>query len=472
MNSLLATTTLPFVLLCFFARPVSDDFSFANSVVRYGFWEAQAHWFQTWTGRYFSTFLASLFSDPQTLFDLYALGPLIVMGFFFAALWFFSRALITLCCHDGKSALTIALVLFALATTQMPTTAEGYYWVAGAFGNTIGFGLFLLLLGILISVNAADSPRRSLAKAVAGAILALMVAGSNETLLVVALGTLSVGGWIKARARLPGWKVWVAILVVFCFGAFISVMAPGNFARAAAIRQEPRILHAAPRSVIGLVVFLRHFIVSPPLIAATVAMVSSFNPLVGTIGPRLGIGRRKLLLFPACWLGLLALALFPAYWATGELPPGRAMNTVYFTFLVGWFPSILMLAEYIRPHFAARIFSKEQTLVFAMAALIVSLFVSPGFRRAVGDLNGPAQLYASELDNRFALLRNSSGAALIVPPLQASPATIMFDPDVTFEPRHPRNRAIAEFFGLESIARLRPRGSTRPGDGRVPLQVR
>lgn len=456
MNLLLAGTTLPFVLLCFFARPASDDFSFANSVIRYGFWEAQAYWFQTWGGRYFSTFLTSLFLDRRTLFDMYAMGPLIVMGFLFAALWFFSRSLATLCCRDGKSGLTVGLVLFALATTQMPTTAEGYYWISGAFGNTLGFALFLLLLGILISVKAADSHRQRLAKAIAGAILALMIAGSNETLLVIALPTLSVGAWITARRRLPGWKVWVAILVVFCFGALVSVLAPGNFARAAAIRQEPRILHAAPRSVISLLVFLRIFVLSAPLLAATLAMLASFHSLLGTIGPRLGIGRRKLLLFPACWLGLLAVALFPAYWATGELPPGRAMNTIYFTFLVGWFPSVLMVAEYVGLNSSTRIFFSGRTLVPAMAALVVSLFASPGFRRAVGDLNGPAQFYASELDERFSLLRSASGTALVVAPLQANPVTIIFDPDVTFAPRHPRNRAIAEFFGLDSIARQRP----------------
>ena len=95
-----------------------------------------------------------------------------------------------------------------------------------------------------------------------------------------------------------------------------------------------------------------------------------------------------------------------------------------------------------------------------MLLILVACFaVTSNFRRAVSDLTSSARLYAMQLDRRADYLKQARGTSVVVPTLYSLPRSIAFD-DVTYDTTHWRNVAVAEFYGLKSIRRLRP-GSQR-----------
>jgi len=111
-----AAILLPFVLLSFYARPAADDFSYADSVMKYGFWNAQTYWYTQWSGRFFSTLLVTLFCRPAIMGEAYQLGPLLVMGLLFVGLSMLTTAAFP--AGAGKRqvlGVTLAVGLFAVA---------------------------------------------------------------------------------------------------------------------------------------------------------------------------------------------------------------------------------------------------------------------------------------------------------------------------------------------------------------------
>jgi Family of unknown function (DUF6056) len=450
---ILVAALFPYVLLTFFARPAADDFSYANSVAKYGFWQAQQYWYTQWSGRYFSTLVVTLFCRRSVLDAFYPAGPLVVMVLLFIGFFLFTRAALA-----GRSsrreALLVSSALFALFATQMPSTAEGFYWVTGALTYEIGNGLFLILLSILVSGRQGGTVRRTAGKTFAGCLLALAVAGTNETLLVVALLTLAGGTALQVRFRRPGRRVWVAVLVTFSCGAAVAILAPGNSVRAATIHHQPAFFLAGAHSVLSSARFVSKWLLSPALIAATIFLAGCFHPHRAALLARSKRYRKYLVGVPLFWLALVSVAFFPAYLSTGILPPARTMDTIYLVFLVGWFPVVLLVAEFFREARPIRIAWGNWGRGFAAAALLMSLFITGNYRRAVRDLGSSARLYTTQMDRRVEFYRHATGADVTVPTLYSLPRSISFD-DVTYDPAHWRNLAVAEFYGLRSITRAR-----------------
>jgi len=52
---------IPFFVLAFFARPVADEYPFFTNLSSMSSWEFVYSMYTGWSGRYFSTFLASIF---------------------------------------------------------------------------------------------------------------------------------------------------------------------------------------------------------------------------------------------------------------------------------------------------------------------------------------------------------------------------------------------------------------------------
>jgi len=343
--------------------------------------------------------------------------------------------------------------VFALLATQMPSTAEGFYWVTGAFTNETGSALFLILLSVLISANRPEAGGRTASQIPAACLLALAIAGTNETLLIVALFVLAGGLALQLHFRQAAWRLWCAVFATFCIGAVVAVLAPGNIARAGTLHHQPAILSAGAHSVLSAVQFIQKSAMSPALIAVTIFLVAAHRPhraafLIRTARLRSYSGIVLLL-----WLGLVSAAFFPAYLTTGILPPSRAMNTIYLVFLAGWLLLVLGIAEYVSERVSIPVARKAQ-LGWAAAVLPVSLLMTPNYLRAVQDLDGSAPSYAMQIDRRVDFFRLARGQHVTVPTLESLPRSISFD-DVTYDRAHWRNLAVAEYYDLASIIRMR-----------------
>ena len=452
-NLVFAAILLPFLLLCYYSRPAADDFSYADSVLRYGFWNAQAYWYTQWSGRFFSTFLVTLFCRPTIMGGAYQIGPLLVIVLLFVGLFMLTRAIFPV--GAGKrQVLGVALAVLAVFATQMPSTAEGFYWVTGAFSNEAANALFLILLGLIISVCRMGAAVSKVTYPAAG-LLAIAIAGSTETVFVVAFLVLGFGTLAQILFRGPGWKIWAAALLVLVLAGAVSVLAPGNFVRAGTIHHKSSILSAGAHSAKSLLEFLPVWIFSPALVAATLFVGACFYPHREVLHSAISRYGTRVVWLPVIWLGVLAAAFFPAFWATGILPPGRAMDSIYLFFLIGWFPSILIIVEVWQGWRLPALVSEYSGSALALLILVACFAVTNNFRRAVSDLTSSARLYAMQLDRRTEYLQHARGTSVLVPTLYSLPGSIAFD-DVTYDSTHWRNVAVSEFYGLKSIRRVRP----------------
>ena len=75
----------PFIPISFFNNPSIDDFCFFVKTIEKGYWNSQIEWYSTWTGRYFSTAILSIYPLLTKSFLLYKIVPLILLGLFFLA---------------------------------------------------------------------------------------------------------------------------------------------------------------------------------------------------------------------------------------------------------------------------------------------------------------------------------------------------------------------------------------------------
>ena len=152
---------------------------------------------------------------------------------------------------------------------------------------------------------------------------------------------------------------------------------------------------------------------------------------------------------------------FPAWWAMGVVPPLRAVNTIYFLFLLSSYAAIAALTLYVIQNRLGSKWALSSTargIVVSAASLIFIYFLleNDKFVAAVDDLKKNARTYDQYLIERYKIVKESLDnemLAVTVPRYEYSyPHSIYFD-DITDDPEDWRNTCYADYFGLENIRR-------------------
>jgi hypothetical protein len=242
---------------------------------------------------------------------------------------------------------------------------------------------------------------------------------------------------------------------VLAIAAAVAVLAPGNAVRASTIAYKPHLLFSGYHSLLSVLQFVPRWILSPALLASTVIVAACYYPHRDAFRKVFAQPGQWLWLVPILWLGILATAFFPSFFAQGLLPPQRAMDSIYVLFLIGWFPSFLVIVEGLGGSRILELANRYSRSALALALILVCFAVTKNFRRAITDLAGPAPMYAMQLDRRVEAMKSLQGAPVVVQSLRDLPLSIVFS-DVTYDTTHWRNKEVAAFYKLKSIRRLRP----------------
>ena len=329
---------LPFFVLAWYSHPSSDDFLLANGLHEHGLLEYQRYMYLNWTGRYSSVLLWSLFNPVayEGWRLSYKLLPFVfllaALGSFYALLRGLLRSSVPVRGLWLGSGVLLLLLLF-----QLPSTAEGIYWVTGIY-NYLLPGLFALLLLVLLAryASAPTQPARQ-RWLLAAMLLTVFVIGANEVLalpLLVALGCFTMlRAWQQKRLPL-GYSLLTLVAAVACA---VSFLAPGNYIRMANEPQHFGIAKAAVLAAAAAAYCVINWLGNGVLLAVTLLLA----PLSARLAqrPELPLNQlaRNPLLISAFLFGLLVIGFFPSFWATGMPIPLRARNMLYLFFLVGWF---------------------------------------------------------------------------------------------------------------------------------------
>ena len=444
----------PFLLLCAFNQPFFDDFRNGTWMREHGTWGVQVWLFQTWTGRFTTTFL-------MTVLNPVAYGWLggvkVVAATLFLGLWaslaHLLRALrwapLGLSCTRGQ-ALWAGGLLLALFYNAAPAPYSFLYWFAGALVYQLT--LIALLNFTALALRVGWGPAAGRRRAAAWACLPLVLAlTGNELTLVQALPVLALLAIALPRAARPallGWLLLTALAVA------VAATAPGNWARAAAMApsSDPyynhRWLVLIPRSVLSMGLFLiKPMNAWSTLAAAAAGWWAGRQAQASGPAPRPLAQRQWLaLLLAYAALNFLGFLLF-RYLVVGA-PLMRAQNEILLVLLgstagLGWLLG-RHLGQAVAPSLPLLqpLPARQRTLREALLLLpLLGLFAAGHVPEAWRELATSAAPFDAQMQARFAALRAAHRAGsprLVLPPLRLPYGRVLiplrqFSSDIEFD---------------------------------------
>ena len=450
---------LPLVVLAFRSHPALDDFGFAGAAQPMGWWAFQAWEYQRWQGTYTTNALLSGLNPlAHGVLEYYWLSPLLVLAALVLGAWQLCASLLSPPRRGPATALLLLLVL-----VQLPSPAEGLYWLTGAWAYLLS-GAGALCWGALLARAAQTRSARQFAAA--GAITIVLMGTNFVTAVLLAGILLLVLLRSKAGQRMP-WLILTALALV-CLG--IALAAPGNAHRLASV-QAPRlafglqVVLAGARAGMAASYALLNWLGNGLLLAITLLLV----PAMGRVAaqPTLALQRltRSPLLLSVVALGLVMAAFLPTYLMVQLPPPPRLRNVIYLAFVVGWLLSAYAwVAWWVRQGQAMPSLPPYVRLAL-LGWLPLALAtdhnthlshagIGQGYTTVVQAyrdwLSGDAARYDAAQRARYVALRATAAPNVGLPPLPVQPTTLFYY-DISANSTLWGNQAYARFFNKKAV---------------------
>ncbi|UOG75024.1 DUF6056 family protein [Hymenobacter tibetensis] len=453
-------------MLCWYAHPSADDFLTANDVHKHGHWGFVQHMYLNWTGRY-SSLLAQSFLNPVSYGNDKAGYGLVCLLFLLLLLVCLVLLLRTLLLGAGLTARQLwqaGASLLLLFTYQLPSMAEGFYWLTSSFNYMLSAIVLLLALASL-AMHVRTTHQGNSRYLTAVAVLLFLIPSFNESVALPLLVT--VWGFTLLNAKRQHWAEWQVALAI-SMGCAVSFLAPGNTVRSLKILAIPPDRFALTLNDIKYTAYcLVSWVGSGVLVVVTLLLVPLFARL--TQLPELPINRltRQPIVLTVLLPAFLAIGMYPAFWISGEVLPLRAHNILYLCFILNWLLAAYAWVSYfVRKQTAPVTWSIPSFIYLPLLAWLPFTFLTdynhhlsnPGYRLSTNNsllayrdlLHGNAAHYDAQLSARYRYLRQTPVLHAAVPPLLKPPFTILFS-DITTDTANWANRAYAEFFGKKTI---------------------
>ena len=418
----------PFLLLTAFNQPFFDDFRNGYWMREHGTWGVQVWLFQTWTGRFTTTFI-------MTVLNPVAYGWLggvkVVAAAAFVAQWASLAHLLRALWHTALrwacswgQALWAAGLLLALFYNAAPSPFSFLYWFCGIVAYQ------LPLMGLLnftaLALRAGWGPVSARWRDAGLACLPLVLAlTGNELTLVQAVPVLALLGFALPQAGRPKLLLWLGIGAA---AAALAAAAPGNWARVAAMAPASDPYHAyrwlvlVPRATYSMVLFL-----SKPLIALSVLAAGAVGLWTGrqqliSDQNRAPLSRRQWAAVLGAFgtLNFIGFLLFRHLVVGAPLP--RAQNEILLVLLLstaglGW----LVGQQLLRPAIMSK--ARRLPLYLLLLLLFMGAFGAGHVPEAWRELTTSAAPFNAQMQARFATLRaaHRSGTTQVTLPLLRLP---------------------------------------------------
>ena len=136
-------------MLSFHNHPsAADDYCFADTAVRDGFWQAQKYYYNWWTGRYFSNMLVHGNPLVWGWYDGYRLIPALMATALVGAIYALASELLR--GESLKNRLQATGLLFFMIVLALQSTVEAFFWTAAMATYTVPTILTIYLVAVII----------------------------------------------------------------------------------------------------------------------------------------------------------------------------------------------------------------------------------------------------------------------------------------------------------------------------------
>lgn len=433
-------SVLPFIVISIFNNPSADDFCYNNYTRDLGYLNTQIEAYYNWTGRYFSTAIISISAFLSDSFYLYKLFPVILLFLFFLSIYHLSSSIFVSFSRKDKFTLTfLVLILYLL---QMPSTSEGFYWLAGSVTYQLSIILAVFLFSFLIKL--LNTSRKKYL--IISMFIAFLVIGSNEiSMMFVNLIIAVIFLYTSITQRRVNFLT--LSLLFFMIGCTaIVVLSPGSAARITTYPGNQQFLYSFFKTIKATKTHLGDWL--PTIILAFFIFFDYLDKNVSIQRPK--IFDVNLLIPCAIVFSFPLIGVFPVYYSL-KWVPFRSVNLIYFFFLMG----LIYLAFVL--YFKLRVIQKDflvfskWTKIFLFVIIIIRLGGNNNIRIAYSDLiTGKAYIYNKELKKRYQIIQESKAQILIVPELTSLPKTIFFM-DIKDNSNHWINQCYKSYFDKKEI---------------------
>ncbi|EXF96295.1 hypothetical protein HK44_020775 [Pseudomonas fluorescens HK44] len=448
-----------FSVLSLFSFPAVDDFAYFDQVNQFGFWGAQREWYMHWSGRYTATAVMSIFAELPGGERYYFLGPLSAIALSLMTTFTFFQSvvgrklpLLTTC--------VCSLAFWVIYISGLPNIAQSVYWDMGIADYQLANVALLFVLAVAARREFYPSNNYLIIalRFLTAAVITAIAVGSNELTMISVLTILSALLFLAVRLRRDSARFWLAILVIGVVCSFISVLAPGNAVRAASLTSNGLIRPPTWLATIMFVpwVILRatNWLANPALWASAVLLHFATRDQFHQLFFRDGQFQYKWLYFPLAWVVLL-FALNGVGFLINHYPlPDRAECVVYFVFLLGCYPTLIILFHWAFK--GAPLRASASFVHVVQILLVISLLGSASVYEAVKDLYR-GHRYWVEMRGRFEIIKGAVGEGQLnplVPSVTRLPRTISVA-ELSTDAGELSNTLMAKYYALKTI-RLGP----------------
>lgn len=429
---------VPFLIISIYANPSADDFDYHNMANTYGFIDAQLLWYNKWSGRYFSTAVLSIQSLVEKPYYIYKLIPILLLISLFYSVFKITHLVIGNV--NKKQCLIFTFLFMIVYLIQMPTVAEGFFWLAGSVTYQLSNLIFIWFIYFLLKLIESNTINYFIITT----LLLVILIGSNETtMLLVDLLLVSILGFNCIKTKKLNYKL-VSIMLMALLCSAIVYLSPGNSIRAASFPDKHKMVFSILKTISSVSSYLAIWL--PFMIISVLIYSDYFRKKHKKIESNFLNVSPYLVLFFLC--SMLFLGFFTCYWSVGRMPPVRAINTIYLLFLLGFMYFIFVLLM----KFKTEIFYFSKEVKYLLIVLIFfQLGKNNNIKTAYKDLlSGDARHFNLELENRYHLLLNNGKGKCIVPQLKYKPLTI-FSGDISSNPNYWKNESYSIYFAKKSI---------------------
>lgn len=449
----------PLLLLSTHNHPsAADDYCFADTALRYGFWQAQKLYYNGWTGRYFSNMLVHGSPLVWGWYDGYRLIPALTVTGLVAALYSLLAELLRQ--QPLRTRLVATGLLFGTIIVALQSVVEGFFWTSAIVAYTLPIALTLYWLAVVIRWYRLPAGGLKTLTTIWAATLVFFIVGSGETILILQVGLImAIVGYRLLFQRTLDWFM-AGLLVVALVSAALVFGAPGNAIRLGSNQIQGNVLASLLLTIRILVTTVGLWLVQTPLVPLSLLSL----PLLARLN-RADSSVQALFRVPALLLTLvlgavLLVITFPSVYGLG-VAPGRVLNLTWLVLVLGWFYTLAVWVGWLmRGSTAAGRWlaagAPLPALGTGVAALwiVLSLWISPTLRQVYGDLSsGDAATYDREMTQRRQQLQQPADT-LRLAPISVYPPTLVVE-DIKTEGQHWWNRCQAGFYGHQVVL-LRP----------------
>jgi hypothetical protein len=397
----------------------------------------------------------SIFAKLPDVERYYFLGPLSAITLSLIAVFVFFHSVI------GRNftrftTWVCSLTFWAIYISGLPNIAQSIYWDMGIADYQFANVSLLMLLAVAVrrELCAASNFLIATLRFLAAALITIIAVGSNELTMISVLTILTTLLVLAVKFRRESARFWLAILIIGTICSFLSGLAPGNMVRAAGLTSNGII---RPQAWVGAIIFVPwvvlrivDWLANPALWASAVLLYFATREQCHNIFYHDGHFQNKWFYLPVTW-GVLLFAMHGIGFLVNHYPlPDRAECVVYLVFLLGCYPTLIMLSH----RFFKEVPMSASTSIVcgAQILLVISLVGSASVFEAVKDIYR-GHGYSVEMSRRFEMIKSAVDVGQlnpVVPSISKLPRTISVA-ELSTDPSNFANALLAKYHGLNSI---------------------